>query len=89
MSKVAEAYLDKDYEAEEPKRVSKRKPPINMSEKINAYIMVYHVRMVFVMNVKYTMKGVKYKCIQEIGIGISVISIDELAGPAELIAKRG
>ena len=33
MSKVAEAYLNKDYEAEEPKRVSKRKPPINMSEK--------------------------------------------------------
>ena len=33
MSKVAEAYLNKDYEAKEPKRVSKRKPPINMSEK--------------------------------------------------------
>ena len=31
--KMDEAYLNKDYEVEEPKRVSKRKPPINMSEK--------------------------------------------------------
>nr|DAO87614.1 MAG TPA: hypothetical protein [Caudoviricetes sp.] len=29
--------------------------------KTNVYIMVYHVRMVFVMNVKYTMKGVGYR----------------------------
>ena len=33
MSKVAEAYLNNDYEVEKPKRVSKRKPPINMSDK--------------------------------------------------------
>ena len=90
MSKVAEAYLNKDYEVEEPKRVSKRKPPINMSEKNKC--LYYGISCSYGICDECEIHNERsriQKCIQEIGIGISIISVDKLAGPAELIAKRG